>query len=555
MGSRFGPQGRAGGFSLGFLLILNAIGSGCINREGEALPPGLMTFPIAIELSVPPSDTEPPAHVFVANANFALQFNSGSVQSYDLEVLNDGIDSTGPFVGDGCSGAGFLEICLQRAANPGVLESCIPERGGTQTSDCSCNPDASPVCIPCACDPQAVLPELRCDPVPPDRCSVIPEQLQLRDRGSLLKTVVAPGLLISEAQIGSFSDGIGISTEGNRLYIPVRSNANLTFIDVNAEGQLDCGGGFDAQFQSCSEFFRDGSAEQVNPAAPADLPPDPVDVFVGSLAEDFADNPNDPAFQGDYILVAHREGEASMFFDQERDGVMRPRIAASLDGLAPEQVTITYEPDAKKAWISSALSNAVARVGIAIDGDPTQSTLFNAGTLFVTGLDTGQSMRDIQFDPRDGVGLAYLLSRLPESLVVARRDVAGDQLNVVEQVSVCRGPSRLKLVELPARGSTVLTAFVSCFDQRMVQIIDVELVQGVTILTNISGSFEFVVDVARERIYIADFSTSVLRIADLGPLLSCLEAPGTGGSEADVECSPQLLGLVGLPQPVSEFPR
>ncbi len=577
MGSQFGPQGRASRLSLGFLLISGLMAAGCINKEGERLPQGLMTFPIAIELSLPPADDAPPEYVFVANSNFALQFNTGSLQSYDLQVLNDAIDSMGAFVGEGCNGAGFLNVCLQRDATTGVQNACIAP--GTQTIDCNCDPDVDEDCTACDCDPDSS--ELRCDPVPPDRCSVIPEQLRLRDRGALLKTVVAPGLLLSEAEIGSFADGLAISTTGRRLYIPVRSDANVTFIDVDSEGLLDCGSGFVPQ-QSCTEFYRTSSAEQVNPSAPVEMPADPVDVFAGSLTADF-----DPAFEGEYILVAHREGEASLLFDQERNGVVRPRIAASLDELAPEQVTITYQPAAKKAWISSAVTNQVIRVGVAIDGDLTQSSLFNAGTLFVTGLDVGNVMRDILFDPRPGRDLAYMVSRSPESLVVARSDSAGEQLNVVGQISACRGPSRLKLVELPARGGMVLTAFISCFEQRMVQIIDAELFQGITILTNISGSFEFVVDVPRERIYIADFSTSVLRIADLGPVLDCLEVPatgaggaggmggmggaggmagagggagtgGTGGTVAEAsspECSPVLIGLVGLPQPVSERPR
>jgi hypothetical protein len=72
-----------------------------------------------------------------------------------------------------------------------------------------------------------------------------------------------------------------------------------------------------------------------------------------------------------------------------------------------------------------------------------------------------------------------------------------------------------------------------------------------TTLTNISGAFEFVIDGPRLLMYTADFSTSVLRVADLRPLVSCLE----GGSMAPEECAPQLLGLVGFPQPVSELPR
>jgi hypothetical protein len=297
----------------------------------------------------------------------------------------------------------------------------------------------------------------------------------------------------------------------------------------------------------------------VNPTVELELPNDPVDVFVGDLAADFApaSNPNDPAFRGDYILMAHREGKASMFFDQLRAGgpepQKRPRLAATLDELAPEQVTITYEPGAKRAWIPSAETAAIVRLGIGIDGDPAQSYLFDAGTLVVTGLDTGLSNRDIRFDPRPGRNLAYIVSRSPQALVVARSNVAGGNLNMLGQIPTCRDPSRIQVEELevPARGGTVLLAFVSCFLARSVQVIDTDKFQGITILTNISGAFEFVIDGPRRLMYTADFSTSVLRVADLRPLVACLE----GGADGPEECSPQLLGLVGLPQPVSELPR
>ncbi|MEM7136897.1 MAG: hypothetical protein AAF500_09985 [Myxococcota bacterium] len=649
MGSRFGPRGGSSVFSLGFLLMLGVLAGGCVNKDGETLPPGLMTFPIAIQLSQADGD-DPPGFVFVANSNFALQFNTGTLQSYDLDVMNAALDSTGDFEGIGCAGAGFLNICLQRGVAGGIRESCVPELGGEQVSDCECVPMVEPDCVPCSCDPSQT-DGLQCDPVPADRCSVLPTQLALRDQGALLSTVVAPGLLPSEVQIGSFADGLSLSSQGDRLYLPVRSNSNLTYVDVDANGILTCGADPSAVVQSCSAVYRDGASVQANPNAPEPvvLPQDPVDVFSGSIREDFGADAD-----GDYILMAHREGEASLFLDQDVDGERRPRIVATIDELAAEQVTITLEPPSNinenapktgTAWISSQLTPFVSRVGVGITDPIDESSLSNVGTLIISGIDTGDSMRDIQFDPR-GNGLAYLLSRSPESLVVAQRQAAGDQLNVVAQTSVCEGPSRVKLVELETRqGDPVLTAFVSCFNQRQIEIINLELLQSITVLTNISGAFEFAVDPARERLYVADFSISVLRVADLGPLIDCLEAPtgggtggtggaggaggmggaggaggaagaggmggaggaggaagaggmggaggnggtagaggaagtggmggaggnggsggtgggssggtgGTGGQEpVSAECAPFLVGLVGLPQPVSEFPR
>ena len=52
MGSRFAPQSASIGLALGFFLISGTV-FGCINKTGEDLPAGLMSFPIAIELSIP----------------------------------------------------------------------------------------------------------------------------------------------------------------------------------------------------------------------------------------------------------------------------------------------------------------------------------------------------------------------------------------------------------------------------------------------------------------------------------------------------------------------
>ena len=522
MGSRFGPQGAWIRFALGFLLIFGTVSTGCIENSGEALPAGLMSFPIAIELSVEANAADPPRYAYVTSSNFGLQYNSGNVQSYDLDKVIEAINT-------GCVGAGIKNECLRTDFEGDV-------------SDPSCD-----------CDPEM---DADCTAIPPDRCSIVPAELRFRDEGAALRLIPVEGLIRGEVQIGSFSDGMGIATDGGRLYVPVRSDANLTFIDVNAEGQLSCGGEF-GQRHACTSPYRSGSAEQVNPTVALSLPPDPVDVYVGDLAADFGPAPDDPAFRGDYILMAHREGKASMFFDQFRsegpEPQKRPRLAATIDELAPEQVTITYEPGAKRAWIPSAEVAAVVRLGIGIDGDPTQSYLFDAGPLFVSGLDTGSSNRDIRFDPRPGRNLAYIVSRLPEALIVARSDVAGGDLSMVGQIATCRDPSRIQVAEVPVPGrpDTVLLAFVSCFLARSVQVIDTDRFQGITILTNISGAFEFAIDAPRLLMYTADFSTSVLRVADLRPLAACL----AGGSDGPEECSPKLLGLVGLPQPVSELPR
>lgn len=551
MGSRFGPQGCAFAVALGYLLISGTVSTGCIDKTGEPLPQGLMAFPIAIALSPEVNEQGRLRFAFVTSSNFALQYNSGNVQTYDLERMVDGLFEgcisrwERPDCESDCECDPLSEVdCV--AVPAGIRSECLAEDfdGDVNGPECTCDPDSR---------------DDACVTIPPDRCSVVPAGVIFRDpEGATLKLVRVEGLIPGEVQIGSFSDGLGVSTDGRRLYVPVRSDANITWIDVNESGQLDCGGGFGNE-QTCSGEFRDGAGELADPSLDVTFPADPVDVYVGDLSDDFAPEgqQDDPRYGGDYILVAHREGKASLLLDQIAEpsqgqgAERRPRLVATLDDLAAEQVTITYQPGARLAWIPSALEAAIIRVGVGIDGEPTLSYLFDAGPLFVTGLDFGVSQRDILFDPRADRDLAYIVSRSPEALIVARTNVAGGNLNMVGQVSTCRDPSRVQTALLPVRGESVLLAFVSCFLSRRVNVIDTEKFQGITTLTNISGAFEFVIDPSRLLIYIADFSTSVLRVADLRPVVACLE----GGSTAPEECSPRLLGLVGFPQPVSELPR
>jgi DNA-binding beta-propeller fold protein YncE len=61
-------------------------------------------------------------------------------------------------------------------------------------------------------------------------------------------------------------------------------------------------------------------------------------------------------------------------------------------------------------------------------------------------------------------------------------------------------------------------AFVSCFDSREVYVLDVESSLPRSVVRNLSGPFDLVLDEARERLYVADFRTSVVRVIDVSPV-------------------------------------
>ncbi|MFI5306252.1 MAG: hypothetical protein ACHQ53_02805, partial [Polyangiales bacterium] len=60
---------------------------GCnINNPGDEPPRGLLYFPNAMVLSKH-ADGEAPRYMFIANSDFDLRYNAGSVQAFSLERL------------------------------------------------------------------------------------------------------------------------------------------------------------------------------------------------------------------------------------------------------------------------------------------------------------------------------------------------------------------------------------------------------------------------------------------------------------------------------------
>ena len=467
--------------------------SGCAN-EGSPPPLGRIYFPTA--LSISPDNSMERGQLFVANSNFDLKYNRGSLQSYDLQRLNEVLD----------------EHCGSRTRE---------ER---------------------------------------DRCGVIPEEDPRPDLTGAIDLRRVSGLLISEVIIGSYANGMGVSrmgTEGGRIYMPVRSDANLTFVDVDAEGCLSCGGDTnacdlnEAQRHECTDAFRSGDDESATVRG-IELPADPVAVTVGPVADLVSfDAP------GSYVLMAHRGGRVSLFLDA-LDGVsVTPRLVHTLEGLPTELVTLNVDPRSRTAWIPNAIEPIVSRVGVAIDDDLgalDRSFLYDAGNLRLAGIDTGPvagfgDTREVEFDPRPDVRRAYILSRLPRALLTVDTDESLDAAEIVDIVEVGNGPSRLQVEHFDASDRTL--AFISCFDSRDLYVVDVDAARLVGIVRGLGGPFELAVDVVRNRLYLTDFAQSVIRVLDLQPMFDCLEDEEFGAVTR--ECTPAPLGFIGRPRPVQEL--
>lgn len=471
---------------LGFLALCAAL-SGCAN-EGSPPPLGRIYFPTALGIS--PSGDQ----LFVANSNFDLKYNRGSLQSYDLDQLNAVLD-----------------------------EHCGPRTREER-----------------------------------DRCGVIPEEDPRPDLTGNIDLLRVSGLLISEVIIGSYANGMGVSpmNDGARIYMPVRSDANLTFVDVDAEGCLSCGGAANAcdldetQRHECTDAFRSGDDESATVRG-IELPADPVALTVGPVTDLVSfDAP------GSYVLMAHRGGRVSLFLDALEGGSVAPRLVHTIEGLPTELVTLSVDPRSHIAWIPNASLPEVSRVGVAIDDDLgalDRSFLYDAGSLRLSGIDTGRNglgdTRAVQFDPRPDVSRAYVLSRRPRALLAVNTEENFGRAEILDIVEVGNGPSRLQVEQFTDSDRTL--AFISCFDSRDLYVVDVEAARLVGIVRGLGGPFELAVDVRRNRLYLTDFAQSVIRVLDLQPMFDCLEDDEFGAVTR--ECTPAPLGFIGRPRPVQEL--
>lgn len=459
---------------------------------GASPPPGRLHFPTAIALS--PAEDGQSRFLFVASSNWDLRYLSGSLATYDLDVLNRELDA------------------------------------------------------------RACLREDR------ESCGIVPAE---DPRDDLQGTDIVPvsGLLVSEVYTGSYASGLAVAPGRAadaplRLYLPVRSDANLTHVDVGVDGRLRCrddGFAGSTDPRECQGMFRSGDDETANLRG-LSLPPDPVGIHVGPLSDIATSTmPSD----GNYVMLAHRGGAVSMFFDAPIGESTRPRLVHVLEGLAEELSDVTVDPVTKLAWLPSAFEPRIARAGVAFDGEaaaPERSFLFDGGSLFVSGaVDTGSATRgdtrSVRFDPRPGVRRAYVLARAPRALLTVDVDESLGLLEVVDVVPIGSGPAKLQLAEVPTASGTRVLAFVTCFNSSDLYVVDIDTGLLLGVVRAIGGPYDVVVDVPRERLYVADFTQSVLRVFDLAGTFACLE-PSLGDATA---CAPSPLGVVGRPVAVQEL--
>jgi len=450
------------------------------SQAGIDPDPGVMNFPIAIEVHQPDPDAAA-SHLFVVNSNFDVRYNSGSLQAYDLAEV-ERLIRTCPELGDECT---FEDVRFLGDPNPG-----------------------------------------------------------------------GQPLLFDEVGIGSHGDGIALRPgDQGRIYLPIRAGrGGLTTVDFVQETGFECGQTFrdedvpdgtppwDADdIPRCADERRVSRTDNIASERGLELPPDPVDIAtIPSSAISDVD-------VGDFVLMALRSGQVALLLDDGSGAT--PELIYVIDGFPENIVTLTMDPSTGIGWMMAAGTDELARVGIVVDtGAPTRSFLYDAGSLRLGAVDDGEDTRDIAFHP-DEPSVAYILSRRPDSVVevdVDRRGLTSADIGLRDVFEVGAGPSRLTLYQADERlpdgtltGEQRTFILASCFSAQRLFVIDANHGALVSVVGGFSGPFEMAVDAVSNRLYLVDFSLSVIRVLDLSPL-------GSGGS-------PTLMATIGDPRPVQSL--
>lgn len=188
---------------LGLTIVALAL-AGCFADAGAGTDPPPNRFNYPVGLTVSPNGQV----LYAANSNFDLQWNGGTLQSYDLAAIR--------------------KDALQLIADPAGFKR----------------------------DRQGIL----VNPADLDQCgaSTAPQGAGLGLGQQCAPPVRAETYFKSAAVIGAFATDLQLSADGTRLFTPVRGDASLTWADVGGADpfRIDCAQGPDGR---CDAAHRAGN--------------------------------------------------------------------------------------------------------------------------------------------------------------------------------------------------------------------------------------------------------------------------------------------------------
>ena len=492
-------------------LLATLSASGCFKPDDGREPPlDRIYFPTGIALS---GDGN---RLYVANSDWDLQFNAGSVQVYDAARLRELLPSYCNADAECASG----ERC--------DLQPSVDANGVQRAASHWCV-DAT------AGDPCAGLGQQT-----PAQRSTSPGLCAPLDNADT-------ALLLGSVNIGAFATDLIYRENpagGGRLFVPVRSDATLHWMDVGSGAEIDCGQNSSGK---CDENHQRGDSLAEATIEGEELPIEPFGV--GATAD------------GTAIVVTHQtEGQVSLFennWERPDDG---PRLSFVMGGLPRRPVVVTAIPLPEIARLDrlSPVRSLGYRPGFWLgfrgqpfvqmlryydsvdspDGVPFLESAFadrvtTTATSDIRGMAVDDSKRtacesacaealDCLSECADVALDVYLSNSEPASLLTGhsiqhRRGAASsDRLDVSDAIALDQGPARATLGDIiDENGQRARRVFIASFDSRTITIYDPDA-QAIEarVLTG-RGPTGLAVDGTNAVGYVAHFTDSYIGVIDL----------------------------------------
>jgi DNA-binding beta-propeller fold protein YncE len=362
-------------------------------------------------------------------------------------------------------------------------------------------------------------------------------------------------VLADEVLIPTYATALALDPDGKRLVLASRTEDRLMTINVNLDADDAAGNISNAiasdllgcespASRSCGTGTQNGT--DVVSAEALGQPEAPSDLVIGRLS-DLTGDPEDD--QLDYVALAHQRGAVSLYIDEDDSGDSLTLTSVAED-LGRTPTGIARDPVSGLFHVSL-LGNQLLRLGVTFDSDgefANTASLFNAAPLGIAGASLGQ-LRSIAFlDQPVGLGVgegesqALIVANVPSALVLANVTPGASSTTTgrVQRVAeIGAGGTKLALGSVGGRP----VAAVSCLEGRSIYIVDLTSMETRAVVPNLSGPFGVAFDEARERLYVTDFRSSVLRVVDLSLLASSEDAPE----------SVRVVATVGRPRVVQEL--
>jgi hypothetical protein len=498
--------------------------------EGLSPPSNRIYYPVGLALD------DSAEHLFIANSDFDLQFNAGTLQSFDLNALRSRL----PRACEADDECGADERCdLEPSdANDGVASHwCVAREGARAGRPCG------------AFGARSAADKL----LYPGRCDYI-DPAEPQDGGD--------PILVQSVEIGAFATDMvyrprpdGAPGEG-RLFVPVRGDATLHWADVGG-GRIECGqsrndGACDAAHRAGDDPARENTRD-------VRLLPEPYGVDADEAA-------------GTLLVTNQSSGAVALFVHDwtSNDG---PQLKFNLGGLPERPIGVASLPTPRVVAASGldylpgylvsfrnaplvylvrvyddagaspprpyvrapasasilANSSGVDSRGLAIDGTERRAEELRCAERY--GVDAACAA-DPSCAPPEYQSCALAASAIPLDVFVANRSpsslLVGRTRPVVGDIATSDVPAFHATLPMPIGPSRVVVGnvitpsgelerrvFVICFDSRRIVIYDPERNRVEAEIATGRGPHALRVDEAHGLAYVGHFTDSYLGVVDL----------------------------------------